>query len=62
MGQNADHREQIYRKNKDVTWARRLTDHREQIYRKSGDVTWARRLTTESKSIGKVGTSNGPEG
>jgi len=36
-------------------------DDREQIYRKSGDVTWARRLTTESKSIGKVGTSRGPE-
>ena len=37
-------------------------DHREQIYRKNGDVTWARRLTTESKSIGKVGTSHGAEG
>ena len=37
-------------------------DRREQIYRKNGDVTWGRRLTTESKSIGKVGTSHGAEG
>ena len=25
MGQKADHREQIYRRNEEVTWARRLT-------------------------------------
>ena len=37
-------------------------DHREHIYRKNGDDTWGRRLTTESKSIGKLGTTLGAEG
>jgi len=58
VGQNADHREQIYRKN----GVGQKADDREQIYRKNGDVTWARTLTAESKSIGKMGTSRGAEG
>ena len=31
MGQKVDHREQTYRKNEDVTWARRLTTESKSI-------------------------------
>ncbi len=31
MGQQADHREQIYRKNEEETWARRLTTESKSI-------------------------------